>query len=124
MIISKLPKNLRELALKRQKENPYIVYSNDLINAFDWEKTPEGFDFWEEINETNFELENEKKETEHEKLMRRLNKAVELHEKAQDYELSERRVKLCTYLYEKRNKYLRELIYTQIQHSEKELPFK
>jgi len=61
-------------------------------------------------------------ETKHEKLMRRLNKAVELHAKAQNYDLLERRVKLCTYLYEKRNRYLKELIYTQIEHSN-ELPF-
>ncbi len=61
-------------------------------------------------------------ETKHEKLMRRLNKAVELHAQAQNYELSERRVRLCTYLYKKRNKYLKKLIYTQIENSN-ELPF-
>jgi len=63
-------------------------------------------------------------ETKHEKLMRRLNKAMELHAKAQNYELSERRERLKNYLKQKRNKYLRELYYTPIEHSTEELPFK
>jgi len=63
-------------------------------------------------------------ETKHEKLMRRLNKVVEFHVKTQNYDLSERRERLKNYLNQKRNKYLRELYYTPIEHSTEELPFK
>jgi hypothetical protein len=56
--------------------------------------------------------------------MRRLNKVVELHAKTQNYDLSERRERLKNYLNQKRNKYLRELYYTPIEHSTEELPFK
>lgn len=62
-------------------------------------------------------------ETKHEKLMRRLNKVVELHDQAQLYDLSERRERLRNYLHQKRNNYLRELYYTPIEHSEQNLPF-
>jgi len=123
MKISELPKPLKELALKRRKEYGLKSKEDVLHKAFLWFATPEGGVFWSEVEDGDFKGKIEaKNETKHEKLMRRLNKAVELHAQAQNYELSERKVKLCTYLYEKRNKYLRELIYTQIEHSN-ELPF-
>jgi len=124
MKISELPKPLKELALKRQIEEGDDLQTDDLIEAFKWEDTPEGDNYWVNIYMGELDAEiTPINETKHEKLMRRLNKSVELHAKAQNYDLSERRVRLSTYLYEKRNKYLRELIYTQIEHSTEKLPF-
>lgn len=122
MKISELPKPIKELALKRQVEEGDDLQTDKLTQAFYWSDTPEGIGFWGDVYDGKFNQVMSKTETEHEKLMRRLNKAVELHAEAQNYDLSERRVRLCTYLYEKRNNYLRELIYTQISHSN-ELPF-
>jgi hypothetical protein len=51
MKISKLPQEIKELALKRQTYRKEYL----LANAFDWSDTPENYDFWDEIDEGNFE---------------------------------------------------------------------
>lgn len=48
MEIKNLPPKLKELALERMKENRSDCSS--LGGAFTWSKTPEGGDFWNNIN--------------------------------------------------------------------------
>ena len=52
MRISELPPDIREIALQRQRECKDELcdkYSDDLSNAFIWEVTPEGHDFWSDL---------------------------------------------------------------------------
>ena len=58
--ISKLPEPIRELAEKRRSEqNPKC--KEDLLSiAFDWFITPEGIEFWREINKENYSVFYEK----------------------------------------------------------------
>lgn len=63
MIVKDLPKKLRQLAMYRSRQQfeiPYFdimyFYSNftvgvSLCMIFDWEKTPEGVDFWLAVNQ-------------------------------------------------------------------------
>ena len=47
MKISELPLEVKEKALEYQKNsNDYSQLTNHLIDAFDWNKTNEGFNFW------------------------------------------------------------------------------
>jgi hypothetical protein len=57
--ISKLPEPIRELAEKRRSEqNPK---ERDILpRAFDWFITPEGIEFWREINKENYSVFYEK----------------------------------------------------------------
>lgn len=62
MKISKLPKEIREKALKNQKneiDKDYDKESDILEDAFDWMNTPEGADYWIDIENgmiiSNFE---------------------------------------------------------------------
>jgi hypothetical protein len=49
MKISELPEDVRKIALEYQKNSKdYSHLTDHLIDAFDWNKTNEGFDFWEE----------------------------------------------------------------------------
>jgi len=52
MKISELPQEVRELALKYQREEKnnvrYSKITDDLLDAFHWADTREGYDFWEE----------------------------------------------------------------------------
>jgi hypothetical protein len=51
MRISELPQEIKELALFRQLEFNDLKYSkttDKLGNSFNWEKTPEGHDYWDE----------------------------------------------------------------------------
>ena len=50
MKISELPEAIKKVALHRQKECKGVIYEKDtdyLMYAFDWAKTKEGQDFWE-----------------------------------------------------------------------------
>ncbi len=54
--IYQLPEDIQKLALLRQKEQGYRENIYVRLNTFcfqgvfDWNKTPEGFEFWEDIN--------------------------------------------------------------------------
>ena len=50
MLISQLPKKLRELAEKRYVEFPGWREINPTVDSFDYSKTPEKRDFWEKVN--------------------------------------------------------------------------
>ena len=55
MKISELPKEIKEKALEYQKEDAekyewYNETTDQLEDAFDWEKTKEGIKFWSEVN--------------------------------------------------------------------------
>lgn len=59
--ISQLPEQIKKLALLRQKEAGFPPNENIELNVhyrhgFDWGKTPEGHDFWKEINVGNFDV--------------------------------------------------------------------
>ncbi|MBS3739544.1 MAG: hypothetical protein KGY51_11230 [Psychroflexus sp.] len=62
-------------------------------------------------------------ETNHEKLMRRLNKWSEIHGKADIIENSNKRVRIKTYAYIKFKEILKKLSYTTIEHHESALPY-
>jgi hypothetical protein len=51
MNINELPQEIKDLALRRQTYRKEYL----LANAFDWSDTPENYDFWDEIDEGNFE---------------------------------------------------------------------
>lgn len=56
MKISELPTEIRIKAEKYRSVANQQYYENDsddLANAFNWEKTPEGFLYWARINEDN-----------------------------------------------------------------------
>jgi hypothetical protein len=49
MKISELPEDVQKKALEYQKNSlDYSALTDHLIDAFDWNKTMEGFDFWNE----------------------------------------------------------------------------
>ena len=51
MNISELPQEIKELALLRQQECIYTTHdkgTDNLCLAFDWSKTKEGLEYWEE----------------------------------------------------------------------------
>jgi len=56
MRISKLPQDVKSLALKNHSleidENKTLT-TDDLNDAFHWDDTPEGFDFWADVHVTN-----------------------------------------------------------------------
>lgn len=58
MLIKDLPEDIKQLALLRQTE--YGNYSNDenqdVSNSFVWNKTEEGGDYWNEIENGNFTI--------------------------------------------------------------------
>ena len=62
MHIDNLPKELRELALLRRKqEKNSITYASntDIIDMFEWGLTPEDDSFWSDVNDgKNIELHN------------------------------------------------------------------
>ena len=58
--ISKLPEPIRELAEKRRKEQNFPKGIDVLVRAFDWFITPEGIEFWREINKENYSVFYEK----------------------------------------------------------------
>jgi hypothetical protein len=57
-----LPKNIARLARTRYNTNfnSSINSSNRLIYMFDWKNTPEGFKFWSNIAQGNFNVFYEK----------------------------------------------------------------
>jgi hypothetical protein len=65
MKIKDLPNDLRELALDNQyKQNGECDKNICISYAFDWEKTPEGFDFWNDVYDGNIPtIENGNPET-------------------------------------------------------------
>ena len=58
--ISKLPEPIRELAEKRRSEQDPKCKEDLLSIAFDWFITPEGIEFWREINKENYSVFYEK----------------------------------------------------------------
>lgn len=63
MKISDLPKGLKELAELRRKEycnnvDGYVVAENlnELSSAFHWDVTIEGVNFWNKVNNGNFDV--------------------------------------------------------------------
>ena len=48
MLISELPKEIRKKALKYQMEDRKYLGTDELLYAFCWETTKEGFDYWED----------------------------------------------------------------------------
>ena len=50
MRISELPKEIKELALLRQKERNKDLNTDDIANAFVWGNTPEGHYYWSKWN--------------------------------------------------------------------------
>ena len=59
MKLKDLPQPIRELAEKRIREqgnDDYNPEKNTLRNAFYWDETEEGHDFWSAINEGNFDV--------------------------------------------------------------------
>ena len=58
--ISKLPEPIRELAEKRRSEQMFPKGIDILPRAFDWFITPEGIEFWREINKENYSVFYEK----------------------------------------------------------------
>lgn len=58
MKINKLPNNLQLLARKRREEesNTLLFDSEDILeNAFEWGRTKEGHNFWDEVNTGKFD---------------------------------------------------------------------
>lgn len=54
MLISELPPDIREIALQRRRECKDLhcdKNTDDLSWAFIWEVTPEGHDFWSDLND-------------------------------------------------------------------------
>ena len=58
--ISKLPEPIRELAEKRRSEQMFPKEIDILPRAFNWFITPEGIEFWREINKENYSVFYEK----------------------------------------------------------------
>jgi hypothetical protein len=61
MKISDLPEGLRQLAEKRREEYPEVsVYPgtepDHMYNQFIYDDTPEGFDFWNQIERQNYSV--------------------------------------------------------------------
>lgn len=60
VLVSNLPYPIRLLALTREKENlRALTHSKEkttIDEIFIWELTPEGKDFWQEINKKNFKV--------------------------------------------------------------------
>jgi len=54
--ISKLPPEIRELAEKRRSEQMFPKEIDILVRAFNWFITPEGIEFWREINKENYSV--------------------------------------------------------------------
>jgi hypothetical protein len=54
--ISKLPEPIRELAEKRRSEQCIETISDYLAARFEWRKTKEGHDFWQEIENNNYSV--------------------------------------------------------------------
>ena len=54
--ISKLPEPIRELAEKRRSEQMFPKEIDILVRAFNWFITPEGIEFWREINKENYSV--------------------------------------------------------------------
>jgi hypothetical protein len=51
MKVSELPESFKELALKYQESaNNEVDESVDLVNAFDWNTSPEGGEFWWDVH--------------------------------------------------------------------------
>lgn len=53
--ISKLPEPIRALAEKRRSDQFYDD-DDDLTWAFNWDATPEGYEFWLEIKKENYSV--------------------------------------------------------------------
>lgn len=53
MLISKLPKDIQKLALRRRNEQgrDEVKFNDDLGQAIVWLGTPEGHHFWKSLNE-------------------------------------------------------------------------
>lgn len=61
-LIRKLPEDIRVLAEKRAKEYQKKGYRNDpttLGSAFSWSETPEGWDYWANVNRTGTTIEGQ-----------------------------------------------------------------
>lgn len=60
MKISDLPPGLKELAELRMSQCPRLIATRKLpygdIRRFHWSETPEGYAFWREVNEKNFDV--------------------------------------------------------------------
>jgi hypothetical protein len=65
MRIKDLPKDLKKLALDNQyKQTGECDKNNCISSAFDWEETPEGHDFWDDVYDgKNPKIENVKTES-------------------------------------------------------------
>ena len=63
MKISELPQEIKALAFLRQKECLSLNYdksTDDLDSAFDWTKTKEKYDYWNEWDDRKFKTDKEK----------------------------------------------------------------
>jgi hypothetical protein len=58
MKISELPSDVKAKALEYQKNasDTWNKETDDLLNAFDWSKTREGFDYWNEWDLKEYNL--------------------------------------------------------------------
>ena len=58
MKLKDLPQPIRELAEKRIREQSRKLDENEgtITDSFVWNKTDEGYDFWDEINNGNFDV--------------------------------------------------------------------
>lgn len=64
MKIKELPKDLKKLALDNQyKQNDYCDKNKCISAAFDWEETPEGWEFWNSVYEGDIYVIKEEKTT-------------------------------------------------------------
>ena len=55
--ISQLPEPIKALAEKRRSEQLDYYQKEDVLpRAFDWNVTEEGFDFWNQINKSNYSI--------------------------------------------------------------------
>jgi hypothetical protein len=55
MKLNDLPQEIEELAIKRSDFATKEIQEDDLRRLFRWKETPEGLEFWREINQGNFE---------------------------------------------------------------------
>jgi len=55
MKLNDLPQEIEELAIKRSDFATKEIQEDDLRRLFRWKETPEGYEFWDEINQGNFE---------------------------------------------------------------------
>lgn len=58
MKLKDIPQPIRELAEKRIREQSRKLDENEgtITDSFVWNKTDEGYDFWNEINNGNFDV--------------------------------------------------------------------